>query len=78
MDTVLERIKSLIASKLSLDVHHIDYSKPLEDLGIDSLDLVELLMDIEDEFHIQFSNDELASYKTLGDVNKGLQLKLKK
>ena len=40
----------------------------LKDLGIDSLDLVEIVLQAEDEFGINFSDEELNSFKTVKDV----------
>ena len=47
----------------------------LKDLGIDSLDLVEIVLQAEEEFNITFSDDELNSFKTVNDVCKVLDNK---
>jgi len=47
----------------------------LKDLGIDSLDLVELVLDAETEYGVTFSNDELTSFKTVKDVMNALDSK---
>ena len=47
----------------------------LKDLGIDSLDLVELVLDAELEYGVTFTNDELTSFKTVKDVMDALDQK---
>lgn len=47
----------------------------LKDLGIDSLDLVEIVLQAEEEFNITFSDEELNSFKTVNDVCKVLDNK---
>mgnify|MGYP003294206113 CR=1 FL=1 len=49
----------------------------LKDLGIDSLDLVEIVLQAEEEFGISFSDDELNGFKTVSDVCKVLDQKQK-
>lgn len=47
-------------------------------LGIDSLDLVESLMAMEEELGIQFTDDEMLSFKTVGDVYSVIESKISK
>ena len=49
----------------------------LKDLGLDSLDLVEVLMDIEEEFGIEFEDEEMVSLKTVNDVLAIIERKTK-
>ena len=49
----------------------------LKDLGLDSLDLVEVIMDVEEEFDIQFEDDEMMSLKTVADVLATIESKIK-
>ena len=44
-----------------------------EDLGADSLDVVELLMSIEDEFEVEIPDEEIENLKTIGDVVEYIQ-----
>lgn len=48
----------------------------LKDLGLDSLDLVEIVLDAEERLGITFENEELLSFKTVGDVVKCARGKL--
>lgn len=49
---------------------------PLSSLGLDSLDLVEVVMDIEEAVGIQFEMEEITSFKTLGDVVNCIKQKI--
>lgn len=50
----------------------------LKDLGLDSLDLVEVLMEVEEELNIQFDEDEMVNLKTVQDVYNSIERKIKK
>ncbi|MDY6431056.1 MAG: acyl carrier protein [Bacilli bacterium] len=54
----------------------LDDSKSLKDLGLDSLDVVEMCLDLEDKYGIQFETEELSSFKTIGDLFAALEKKL--
>lgn len=65
----LERLISAIAEVLDLDKSNITAdSKFVDDLGADSLDILEIIMGIEDEFGIQVPTDEAESIVTVGDA----------
>ncbi len=70
----LEEIKKMFADKVKVD--NVDPNMELKALGLDSLDLVELIMDIEDKYGVEFSNEELMSFKTVEDVLKSIEKKL--
>ena len=63
-----EKLKEIFVDLLGVDVDSITADTALEDLGADSLDLVELVMTLEDEFNIQIEDDAMDSLKTVGDV----------
>ena len=65
--TTLQTVQQLIAKELDLDPAALDPARPLEELGIDSLTVMECLFKIEDEFKISVSNSSLA-VKTLQDI----------
>ena len=60
----LEKIKNMIAEKMDMDPEDITEDTSFEDMQIDSLDLVEIIMDLEDEFDISIETDE--EIKTVG------------
>ena len=66
---VFTKVAELLASYLGVDVSKITLeSEIVKDLGADSLDVVQLLMDLEDNFGIVVSEDDAASLKTVGDI----------
>lgn len=66
---MLEKIKELLAKQLRIDIDTIaDDSNIIEDLGADSLDVVEMLMAIEDDLGVIISDDDAVRLKTVCDV----------
>lgn len=73
MDYKTEFIKMLTAKTGKKDING---STDLRSLGIDSLDLVEIVMEAEEKFKITFSNDELNGFKLVDDVVKAINTKI--
>lgn len=68
MDT-FTKVAELLAEHLGIDASTITpESDVVKDLGADSLDVVQLLMELEDNFNIVVSEDEAASLRTVGDI----------
>ncbi|MBQ5583527.1 MAG: acyl carrier protein [Ruminiclostridium sp.] len=67
---IFNKLKALIAEQLGVDAETITLEAAfVEDLGVDSLDLVELSMALEDEFGIEeMSEEDMANIKTVGDL----------
>ena len=63
----LDKIRKLIAVELDVEPDTLDPVRPLDELGIDSLTVMECLFKIEDEFKINVSNSSLA-VRTLQDI----------
>ena len=64
---VLEKVKALRAEQFDVEEDKITAETDLqEDLGADSLDVVDLLMSIEDEFDIEVPDEEVENLKTVG------------
>ena len=64
-----DKVKSLIASQLVISDDKITpEARLIEDLGADSLDTVEMLMTLEDEFGIAIPDDEAVKLKTVGSI----------
>ena len=69
MATTQDKIRSIIASKLSIDENEITPEKSLvNDLGADSLDVVELSMDLEREFNLKFEDSDTEKIQTVADL----------
>lgn len=67
--TIEERITDIIAERLELKADQIIPTASLqEDLGADSLDAVELVMALEEEFGIEITDSDAEELKTVGDV----------
>ena len=49
----------------------------VKELGLDSLDIVDLLMDMEEKYDIEFENEEMTDLVTVNDVVKAIEAKLK-
>lgn len=74
--TVEERVKTIICDQLAVEP---DKVKPtasfIEDLGADSLDIVELVMTMEEEFDLDIPDEDAEKIKTVGDVVKYISTK---
>ena len=69
-----DRVKEIIAKELEVDVKQLTpEAKFIEDLGADSLDIVELVMALEEEFGLDIPDEEADKLKTVGDAMKYLQ-----
>ena len=62
----LEKIKDIIKKQIDIDTSNIDLDTSFEDLQIDSLDMAEIVMDIEDEFDVIIDSNQ--NLKTIGDL----------
>ncbi|GLC32738.1 acyl carrier protein [Clostridium omnivorum] len=66
---VFEKVKSIIADQLGLDEEEITMeSSFIDDLGADSLDIVELIMALEGEFDMEIPDEEAEKINTVGNV----------
>lgn len=66
---IKEKVLKIVAEELNLSEDKVTLDARLaEDLGADSLDAVELIMALEDEFDIQISDEAAQSIKTIGDI----------
>ncbi len=64
-----EKMKQLMAEKFDYDVALINENTRIqEDLGADSIDIVEILMTLDDEYGIKIPDEKATEIKTLGDV----------
>ena len=70
MDTLLEKIKEVIAEQLGVEDTDTITSETtfIDDLGADSLDIVELIMALEEEFDMEIPEEEAEKITSVGDV----------
>jgi acyl carrier protein len=68
-DEVFERIREVLAERLSVDESDVtEEANFQEDLGADSLDLVEMIMELEDQFGIKIPDDDAQKIQTVGQA----------
>ena len=69
-----DKLKDIIADQLSVDEEKITMEASItEDLGADSLDVVDLISVIEDEFDLEIPEEAVDSIKTVGDIVNQLE-----
>ncbi len=72
---ISEVVKNIVSHKTA--VEGLTNDTLLSSLGLDSLDLVEITLEIEDVFHINFTSGEIADLNTINDVIKLIERKTK-
>ncbi len=66
---VFEKIRTILCEQLELEEDQVTMdSSIMEDLGADSLDLVDLLMSLEDQFNLEVPDEDVEKIKTVGDL----------
>jgi len=76
---MLDKVRKMLAEQLNISVDKIKpETNVIEDLGADSLDVVEMLMLLEDEFDVTVSDEESLNLKTVADIVKVIEAKTKK
>ncbi len=66
---IFDKMKEILASQLDADPEAMTMDTNIgTDLGADSLDVVEMLMSIEDEFGIEIPDEDIEKLRTIGDV----------
>lgn len=72
--TIEQRIKNIIIEQLGVTADQVTpEAKFIEDLGADSLDTVELVMALEEEFGLEIPDDEAEKLQSVGDVIKHVE-----
>lgn len=74
---VFEKIKEIVSQQLGVDADEITMESTfVEDLGADSLDVVELVMAMEDEFDLEIDEEEADGISTISDVVEYIKAKI--
>ena len=76
VSTVVERVTKVIVDRLGVDESEVKLEASFrEDLGADSLDVVELVMELEDEFDMEISDEDAEQISTVGSAVKYIESK---
>ena len=71
---IFDKVKSIIVDQLDVDEDKVTLNANIQDdLGADSLDIVDLVMSFEDEFDLEIPDDQVENIKTVGDVVKYIE-----
>ena len=69
--SVENKVKEIIAEQLNVEMSELEMNKSfLNDLGADSLDIVELVMAMEEEFELEIPDEDAEKIQTVGDAVK--------
>ena len=79
MSDISERVKKIVVEHLGVEADKVtENASFIDDLGADSLDTVELVMELEDEFDLSIPDEEAEKIKTVGDAIKFIEANAKK
>lgn len=71
---VFEKVRDIIVEQLDADENDVTMDASIiDDLGADSLDVVDLVMSIEEEFDVEIPDEEVENIKTVGDIVKFIE-----
>ncbi len=74
MSDISERVKKIVVEHLGVEAAKVnDGASFIDDLGADSLDIVELVMAFEEEFNVEIPDDAAETIQTVGDAIKFLE-----
>ncbi|MGN7478631.1 acyl carrier protein [Solibacillus silvestris] len=77
MSTVFERVSKVIVDRLGVDESEVKLEASFrDDLGADSLDVVELVMELEDEFDMEISDEDAEKIATVGSAISYIESKI--
>lgn len=76
---VFDKIKDIIVEQLDVEEDAVTMEASItDDLGADSLDVVDLVMSIEESFDVEIPDEEVENIKTVGDIVKYIENKVEK
>ena len=79
MSDIAERVKKIVVEHLGVDADKVvEGANFIDDLGADSLDIVELVMELEEEFEITIPDDQAEKIKTVGEAIDYIQREIDK
>ncbi len=73
---VFEKVKAILVDQLDVEEETVTMESSIsDDLGADSLDVVDMVMSLEEEFDIEIPDEEIENMKTVGDVVRFIEAK---
>lgn len=72
MEEFFEQARKILGEQLGIDPETIGMDTTFEEIDADSIDIVEMIMAIEDIYDVEFPEDNLEDYKTMGQLIKAL------
>ena len=71
---IFEQVKKILCDQLDLEEEQVNEdSEVIDDLGADSLDIVDLVMTLEEEFDPEIPDEDIENLKTVGDIVKYIE-----
>ncbi len=74
--SVEEKVKSIVSEQLEVSLDNLSAETTFEEIDADSLDIVELVMALEEEFDLEISDQEIENIKSIGDIVRYIESKL--
>lgn len=73
---VEEKVKAIVSEQLEVAPENLSAETTFEEIDADSLDIVELVMALEEEFDLEISDQEIENIKSIGDIVRYIESKL--
>lgn len=74
---ILEKVKGIIAKQIGVEAEELDVNASFtDDLGIDSLEIFEIVISLEEEFQIEIANEDIEDVKNTVDIAKFIEKKI--
>lgn len=71
---IFDKVKEILVDQLDVDEDKVTMDASIvDDLGADSLDLVDMVMSLEEEFDVEIPDDQVENIKTVGDIVKYIE-----
>ena len=73
---IQDKVKSIVAEQLEIDIDSLTMDTTFDEIDADSLDIVELVMALEEEFELEISDQEIENIKTVGDIVRYIESRI--
>ncbi|MGB9607349.1 MAG: acyl carrier protein [bacterium] len=78
MTDIVEKVRNIVAERLNVNPEEVTLETTFEDLGADSLDVMDLIMELEQEFDIEIPDEDAEKIRTIEDTVNYIQSRLQK